>query len=177
MGYWHRRCSIGLMVLACGMASAEPTTLVEVGVRGPFYTNYPWGISDNGLVAGWVDREFPQLIAWRWAPGTGTVTIASIPGYFGAMPLAVSENGLVVAGTTDTRASFTPLSNHAWRSIGGGPVADITPSVDWEAAASAVSSDGSVIAGWFALTRGGARRLFRFGGAGWQDLGSYPGMT
>ena len=110
--------------------------------------------SDNGsVIAGWTGRDADHGHAFRWTSGGGMVDLGAIGGGF-SIPAAMSSDGSVIVGESRSPSTGWPTA-FRWSLTGGMAPIMNDPAV-YSSSASAVSSDGSVVAGGYVANFGGA---------------------
>jgi probable HAF family extracellular repeat protein len=108
--------------------------------------------ADGSVVVGWSE---PSEKAFRWTQETGMVGLGALPGCRKSLALGVSGDGSVIVGQSDDRSGPEACiwdASHGMRSVAQVLTELPNPGKGrcaWKLrAASAVSRDGSVVAGW-----------------------------
>jgi probable HAF family extracellular repeat protein len=131
--------------------------MVPLGFLAGGDTSGAHGVSaDGSVIVGWSTSynttEEEDREAFRWTVETGMVGLSDLPGsYFRSQAYDVTADGETVVGY-GTRSEVVAV-RHAVRWVGDGPPEDlggmpgVIPQMS-KSSATAVSADGSVVAGW-----------------------------
>ena len=107
-----------------------------------------WDISDDGAVVVGESRTANGIEAFRWTAATGMVGLGDLGGAESvSSALAVSANGLVVVGGSQSPLSGDQVEPFRWTEATGMVGLGDLPGGVYAGAASGVSGDGSIVAG------------------------------
>jgi probable HAF family extracellular repeat protein len=92
-----------LVGMACvagvGAAQAATYRVVDLGIAEGFVSSFAYGLSDNNLVAGWVQDAAGGTQAFRWSAAEGLTVLALRDGATASRGFGVNSAGQVVGET------------------------------------------------------------------------------
>jgi probable HAF family extracellular repeat protein len=151
------------------------TGMIPLGdLPGNAYTSFAQAISaDGSTIVGYSVSALGNE-AFRWTQATGMVGLGDLPGGSFSIANAVSADGKVVVGSGTSSSSGSGFEAFRWTTADGLiPMGDL-PGGSFDSRASAISADGSVIAGQGISSRG--TEAYRWTAAtGMVGLGDLPG--
>ncbi len=160
------------VALAAGSAFAT-VTFTPLGIPAPGDPQTPpfsdaYGVSNTGVVVGYMFVPGQGFLTFRWTSETGLVQINGLTPESGIFALAITPDGTTMVGENTN-------PNVGFRKRGDGPIEDLgIPNPDLYDATSLrdVSDDGRVSSGLLSRIEDGTFRATRWTeDAGWEDLG------
>ena len=129
-------------------------------VELPGITHSSWLSNDGKTVVG-RSGEFPNDQAFIWSREDSLRLLGSLPRHERSSAWAVSGNGSVVVGASDSVDRFLdPSASFIWTDEEGMREVQNAPGFDFDANATSISADGTVVSGTVSRLLPGGRSVF-----------------